>query len=106
MLILSFVLGVNIYNIIIPIFIALYVGGIVYPVYYGRCLAIFPEMGASANALMIGLNVVISVGFSVVGALTKSDTQVPFALLYVAIAVILLLVHYCETKIKVYETAS
>lgn len=106
MLVLSFVVGINIYNIVTPVFIALYLGGIIYPVYYSRCLAIFPQMGASANAMMIGLNLLLTVGISVIGALTKSDTQVPFALLYVGIAVGLLLVHYCETKIEAHETTS
>ncbi|RDI44547.1 multidrug effflux MFS transporter [Aquicella lusitana] len=100
MLITTFVMfllameGPFIYFIIIPTFVLLYLGGLVFPNFYAKNLALFPEAAATANALMSAFMVLIASGTSAVGTLLKANTQMPLTLAYMAITLIALLAYY------------
>ena len=91
MVLSSWCLGINIYFLIIPIFILFYLGGIAYPAYYGRTLALFPNFAGTANGLCMGLNCIICSLITAIAAILKSKTALPLSFIYLTLSVICLL---------------
>lgn len=96
MLILAYQFPLNIYNIVIPIFAILWVGGIVFPNYFARNLSIFPTISGSANALF-GSSIFFIAGIvSIFGTLLKSNSEVPLAVAYVVLTLLCLCLFYLK----------
>ncbi len=94
MLFVAITLPIKIYNIIIPVFIILYFGGLALPAIYSRLLALFPLMVASAGALISSSSQFIASLSSGLSTLLKSNTQVPFAAANVVLLAICLASYY------------
>lgn len=86
-----------IYDIIAPLVIIFYFGGIIYPNHFAHCIALFRELAASAGALL-GTVVVFLAGVgSVLGVFLKSHTQIPLTLTYFVICILCLICSYSMT---------
>jgi hypothetical protein len=73
----------TIITILLPILLLIFLGGILFPNYFARGIAIFPKASGSANALF-GASVFIIAGIdSSFATFLKSTTQLPLALAYV-----------------------
>lgn len=83
MLSLSLLLPLNIYAIVIPMFVMFWINGIVYPNYFTRNLVLFPTMTGSANALFGSFVFFIAGVSSAFGTLLKANSAIPFACAYV-----------------------
>jgi predicted MFS family arabinose efflux permease len=84
-LLLDTLIPINIYLIIIPVCLILWLGGIVYPNYFSRSIALFPTMTGSANALFSGFVYLISGVSSGFATYLKSSSQIPLALAYLVL---------------------
>ena len=94
----------TIYNIVIPIFIILWVGGIVFPNYFARSVSLFPQMTGSANALF-GTSVFLLAGISSgLSTFLKSTSELPLAIAYVVLIVFCLVVYYIDIKRRAINT--
>lgn len=88
----------NIYSISIPMFIQLWIGGVIFPNNFARGLSLFPRTTGSANAL-IGAFIFFIAGLgSVFGALLKSTSALPLVIANIAIILVCLLIHYFISK--------
>lgn len=90
----ALLIPLNIYNLIIPCFCLIYLVGIVFPNYYAQCIALFPHMAGSANALMASFMIFIPSIIAIIGAALKTDTQQPLALLYLGLSIACLICSY------------
>ncbi|MDF3054269.1 MAG: bcr 1 [Gammaproteobacteria bacterium] len=103
MLICSFYVETNIYNIVIPIFFLIYLAAIIFPNYYAKAMTLFPEMSASANALM-GSSFVICAGLvTILVSVFKMATQIPLSLIYMGLVSICMSIYYMTGKAKILE---
>lgn len=94
MLIVAYLTPLNIYNIMIPIFALLWVGGTVFPNYFARSLSLFPKISGSANALF-GSSVFFIAGIiSIFGTFLKSNSEIPLAIAYVILTLLCLIIFY------------
>jgi DHA1 family bicyclomycin/chloramphenicol resistance-like MFS transporter len=103
MLIVSLVVKVNIYNVVIPIFLLVYFAAMIYPNYFAQSMALFPHIAASANALMASSMILIAGLVSAFATVLKSDTQIPLSLTYLGLVVICLVVYYATGKARTLE---
>lgn len=91
MLLVAMKESIWIYDIIPPLCVIFFFGGIIYPIHFAHCVAIFRELAASAGALL-GTVVVFLAGLgSVLGVFLKSHTQIPLTLTYLIICIICLI---------------
>lgn len=86
----------SIYNLVITTFVLLYLGGIVFPSYFAKTVALFPHMAGKASALSGAFSVLIASIISALATLLRSNTQIPLALTYVGISIVCLLIFYWE----------
>lgn len=84
----SLLYPLNVYNMTVPVFISLWVGGIVFPTYFARCVSFFPKISGSANAAFGSLVFIVSGLSSVIGTGLKSNTEAPLAATYLGIVII------------------
>ncbi|OAI49596.1 MFS transporter [Gammaproteobacteria bacterium SCGC AG-212-F23] len=98
MLGLSFVYALNIYVILIPVLMLLLVGGIAFPNYFARGVALFPQATGSSNALFGSAIFLISSVGSAFAVLLKSTSSLPLAAAYVGLVVVCLIIHSIELK--------
>jgi len=88
MLFLSLYYPMNIVGILIPTTLLVLLGSIVFPIYFGACIAMFPKLTATANGLM-GAGMVIITGISsALGTLLKSNTQIPLVIAYMSLVIL------------------
>ncbi len=82
MLILGFIFKINLYIIIIPVFILFYCSGFTFPNLMGKAIGLFPKMAGSASAVF-GSVIVMSVFLvTLFATLLKTNTQMPLAITY------------------------
>jgi Bcr/CflA subfamily drug resistance transporter len=102
MIVLSIAFPVNIYCIVIPVFLMMWVGGTLFPNYFARGVALFPKFTGSANALFGAFIFLVSGCSSAIATLLKSSSQLPLAIAYLVIFILCLSIHYlmekCHTK--------
>lgn len=96
MLIIVSTMPMTIYNVVIPVFVLLWVGGTAFPNYYARAVALFPEATASANSLAGGSIFFIAGVSSGFSTLLKSTSEVPLVLGYIFLISLCLIIHYLE----------
>lgn len=80
MLLIAFLLPLNIYNIIIPSMLLMWLGGIVFPNYFARAIALFPTATGSANALFSAFVFLITGASSGLATFLKSTNQISWSL--------------------------
>lgn len=85
-------LPMNLYYVVVPFLILLFLGGILFPNYFARAVSLYPEMTGSANALFGSFVFLISSASSVLGALLKSTTQVPLTVTVVILIALCLMI--------------
>lgn len=86
--------GINLPDLLIQTFILIYLGGIVFPNYFARNVAWFPHNAAAANALTGAFMTIIASSTSAVGALLKSDSQVPLTIAFIVVILICIAVYH------------
>lgn len=69
----------------VPAGIIYFLMAIVWPNGYAKCLARFPDAGGSANALVSGLFIIVSAGFTALASLLHSASAWPMWVLYVCV---------------------
>lgn len=89
-ILLNWIFSLNIYLLIPPVFLLAAGGGIIFPNYFGRGMALFPNKTGSANAFMGGFIFVISGLSSSFGSLLKSNSSLPLMFSYMGITIICL----------------
>ncbi len=85
MTIIAKVLPISIFLIVGPIFILLWVGGILFPNYFALGMALFPKNTGSANALFGSIIFLMTGMSSGLGTFLKSTNMLPLSLAYVAL---------------------
>ncbi|MCF6776609.1 MFS transporter [Thiotrichales bacterium 19X7-9] len=90
MLILSYG-ELNIFKLIIPVFVMIFCGGFLFPIYVGECLSIFRAQAASANGLLFALIWIVFSLFSLIGTWLKVHSLLPLALCYFIVTIIVYL---------------
>jgi Bcr/CflA subfamily drug resistance transporter len=98
MLLAGLYLPININSLVIPTFILLYFGGIVFPNYFAINIALFPESPATANSLTGAFMTLLAGVCSGLGALLESNTQIPLTLTYLTMVLICLFSCYFTSK--------
>lgn len=78
-------LPINIYLIMVPLFILVWLGGILFPNYFAQGVSLFPQTTGSANALFGAFIFLISGLSSGLGSYLKSNNQLPLTLAYIGI---------------------
>lgn len=86
----------NIYNIVIPILIFLWLGGTIFPNYFAKSVSLFPKTTASANALFGSFVFLISGISSGFGALLKTNNQIALMVAYVVLISLCLTIFYLD----------
>jgi Bcr/CflA subfamily drug resistance transporter len=84
----------NLYSLLIPIFLLVYFGGIIFPSYFANAVALFPNKTGSANAFMGAFVFMIPGISSAFGTLLKANTQLPLTLTYLVIVSLCLALGY------------
>lgn len=94
MLVLTSYYPLNIYVIVIPIFIILWLGGSIFPIYYINSMALFPHLAATANSLLGAFLVLTASIASAFGTLLRSTNAIPLSLCYIGIIVLCLMLYF------------
>lgn len=94
MIALALFLSMNIYSIVIPVLLTVWLGGILFPNYAARAIFLFPETTGSANALFGAFVFMISGTGSALGSFLKSSDQLPLAIAYFSIVILCLGISY------------
>jgi Bcr/CflA subfamily drug resistance transporter len=98
--------SLNIYAIMIPTFVMVYVSGIVFPTNFANALSYFPKINASANALFGAFIFLVPAFSSAVGTLLKSNSFIPLLMTDIGIIIFCLLVYYVKYCFKSVREAS
>lgn len=85
-------------NIIVPVFLLLFLGGIVFPNYFALAMSLFPTMTGSANALFGGSLFIISGAGSALATFLKASNQLPLSLAFLTIFVMCLWMFFMNQK--------
>lgn len=96
-LLMTCVVTMNLYNIVIPIFILLWIGGTLFPNYFGRNISLFPKTTGSANALFGSFVFFIAGVSSGLGTFLKATSEIPLAAAFVFIMILCLLINYLDS---------
>ncbi|MFA6409734.1 MAG: multidrug effflux MFS transporter [Gammaproteobacteria bacterium] len=82
----SLFLPINIYAILIPVLIILFLGGLIVPNMIGKSSTVFPaHVGGTVSALFGSVGLLATFAISVFTALLKTNTAFPLSLLYVSL---------------------
>lgn len=84
----------NIYVILIPTILIIWLGGTIFPINFAKAMALYPTMTGSANALFGSMVFSLSGLVSILASSLKSNELYPFALSYLALIVLCLLTIY------------
>ncbi|TAK77231.1 MAG: Bcr/CflA family efflux MFS transporter, partial [Gammaproteobacteria bacterium] len=84
-MLINIFMPMTIYSVVVPILIILLVGGIIFPNYFARSMALFPKTTGSANALFGAFVFLIPSVSSGLGTLLKSTSAVPLTMTYVGL---------------------
>jgi MFS transporter, DHA1 family, multidrug resistance protein len=108
MLAISLYQSINLPDLLLQTFIMIYLGGIIFPNYFARNIAWFPNNAAAANSLSGGFMTIIAGVSSGIGSLLKSNSQVPLTMAYVVIMVICICVYVltAEKKLNLKSTSA
>ena len=87
-------------NVVLPVSIIFWTGGIIFPNYFAKNMALFPKVTGSANALFGSFIFIIAGISSAVGTLLKSSTDLPLICAYIIIIILCLILHTFERVIK------
>jgi multidrug resistance protein len=91
-------ISMNIYLIMIPLILIVWLSGILFPRYAARAIALFPETSASTNALFGAFVFMISGISSALGSFLKSTSQLPLSIAYLGIIIVCLGINYRSIK--------
>lgn len=78
----------------VPAGIVYFLMAMIWPNGYSKCLGRFQDAGGSANALVSGLFIIVSAGFTAVASLVESQTAWPMWLLYTFVSAATLFCFY------------
>lgn len=96
--ILMFVVSLNIdltiYNIIIPIFFLVWLGGIIFPNNFAQAVELFPQMTGSVNALLGALLFSFTALISFMATFLKTNSTLPLAVSYLIFILLCLILFY------------
>lgn len=104
MVLVATMITMNIYSIIIPIFIVIGLGGVLFPNYAARAISLFPTTTGSANALFGAFVFMLSGIGSAFGTFLKSTNQLPLAIAYLCVICICLSTHYLSIRVRQTES--
>lgn len=84
-LILACTTPLTIYRVVLPVYLLLWLGGIVFPNNFAVAMSLFPKTTGSANALFGAFIFLISGVSSSAAAFLKSDSEIPLLLAFLVI---------------------
>ncbi|EKD72837.1 MAG: hypothetical protein ACD_45C00574G0001 [uncultured bacterium] len=84
----------NIYLIVAPIIIILWIGGIIFPNHFAFAISLFPKTTGGANALFGGFVFFITGLSSGLGTYLKATTELPLTLAYIGLIGLCLVLYY------------
>jgi Bcr/CflA subfamily drug resistance transporter len=73
----------SVFALVVPAGIIYFLMAMIWPNGYAKCLSRFPDSGGSANALVSGLFIIVSAGFTAVASLLESSSAWPLWTLYI-----------------------
>lgn len=100
LLYLSLSYPINIYYIVLPLIILLWLDGILLPNYFARLVGLFPKMTASANALFGSITFLVGGISSGIVSLLRSNTAVPLSCSILVMILICLVLSFVDNRIK------
>lgn len=92
--IVTVTIPLNIYTIMVPTFILIYVGGIAFPNNYAQALSLFPKINASANAFFGAFLFLIPGAASAIGTLLKSNSAIPLMTTYMILIIFSIIIYF------------
>lgn len=84
MLVFAILGNFNLFTLVIPTVFIMFFAAILFPLYIGECLVMFPKLAGSANACLFGATWLIYSFFTVIGSTLKSHSLTPISICYVA----------------------
>lgn len=94
MLLLGLFTSLSVITLVLPVFIIIYSGGLLFPAYVSECLSLFKAQAASANGLLFSFIWLVFSLFTFIGAGLKLQSMTPAAVCYVIMALVSLLWFY------------
>ncbi|ALB22825.1 Sulfonamide resistance protein [Piscirickettsia salmonis] len=80
---------ISLLKFIAPIFIMIFCGGFLFPIYVGECLSLFKEQAASANGLLFSSIWIVFSLFSFIAAFLKVYSLLPIASCYLILTLMI-----------------
>lgn len=93
MLFFAYEMPLSITTIVLPIFIAVYGTGFIFPNCLVKCMSFFPEKGGTASAALGFLNIFISAIATIIISFLKPGTLAPIAWAFIIISAMILFVY-------------
>jgi Bcr/CflA subfamily drug resistance transporter len=91
---LAIFMPLGLWQILLPSFLILYGSAVLFPVYFGECMTLFPEIGGSASALMGTLAVLGTMTSSSIASIFHTDSMLNLALMNLALLLLTLLFYF------------
>ena len=87
--------GFSVENFMIPTFLMIFASGFIFPIYISEALMIFsPELAASANGCLFSMTWLGFGVYTIVGAMIKATSPLPFAIVLGVVSIICLFLYY------------
>lgn len=99
MAIFSWQMPLNVYVIIIPTWIIMVAGGVLFPDIYANSVNLFPNASAPANAILGAFLVLIASAGSAIAAMLNAQTEEPLVLSYLILAIVCLGLHLLSLRL-------
>lgn len=93
-------ISINIYSIVFPLLLIVWLSGTLFPSYAARGLSLFPKTIGSANALFGAFVFMISGAGSALGSFLESTSQLPLSISYLGIVILCLIISHRIFRIQ------
>ncbi len=100
MMILNIIFSVNIFIILLPTLLLLWLSGIIFPGNFSRAVALFPEISGSAGALFVGILFLLTGISSAIGTNIKATSGLPLSFAYLIIVLSGFILSLCLGRAK------
>ncbi len=93
----------NVYLAALPIYGLIFLSGMVFPIFVGECLSLFPQIPASANACFFSLSWFGFAFFTGVATLLRAHTLLPIAVTFLIVNLCAQLLYRSQVKSHLHE---
>ena len=100
MLLLSFTLGMNLFVVLIPIFLIFFFIGFIVPNALAETMAMFSSIAGTASAVFGTITGIIVFLVTMFGSRLKTTSQIPLAFTYLCLLVISIMLFYISRKLE------